>query len=420
MSSTAEQEWYLDKCGPFPILTPTSIDELCEYIRKAREASSAVFPLGGRTMLDFGLPPDREGQGLDLTQLSEVLDFPARDMTVTVQAGITIHELEQTLLEENLRLPIDVPLPNQATLGGAVAVNMSGSRRYGFGTLRDYVIGISTINDEGQQVKAGGRVVKNVAGYDLCKLHTGALGTLGIISQLTLKLKPIPETSVLVIQSLADDKLESLLNQIHQTRTRPVCVDVLNASAAKALNLSGDTPLPEGDWVIVLGFEESAETIRWQTQQIIAELATASLTSSDVRVHLACQPLWSALRDFPLLPEVQLSFKVNLLPHATAKLCQQLQHHPDEVLIQTHAGNGIIIGHVRELTLDRAKKLIQSIQQETKKASGNVVITRCPAEWKPELPIWGTPRNDAFLMRTIKEKLDPQRIFNPGRFIEGL
>src|SRR5262249_39620905 len=148
--------------------------------------------------LNFGLPPTRPGIAVDLRGLAQVIDYPARDMTITVQAGVTLAQLREVLAAENQRLPIDVPRAEQATLSGALAANVSGPRRYGFGTLRDYVIGISVVNDEGQEVKAGGRVVKNVAGYDLCKLHIGALGTLGIITQVTLKLKPRPEETALV------------------------------------------------------------------------------------------------------------------------------------------------------------------------------------------------------------------------------
>ncbi len=127
-----------------------------------------------------------------------MIDYPARDMTVTVQAGITLAALQKLLATEKQRLPVDVPRADRATLGGVLAANVSGPRRFGFGTLRDYVIGITTINDEGQETKAGGRVVKNVAGYDLCKLHIGALGTLGIISQVTLKVRPMPEATTLL------------------------------------------------------------------------------------------------------------------------------------------------------------------------------------------------------------------------------
>src|SRR5260370_6777693 len=143
-------------------------------------------------------------------------------MTVTVRAGITLAGLRDLLAGEKQRLPVDVPHADRATLGGALAVNVSGPRRFGFGTLRDYVIGISTINDEGQETKAGGRVVKNVAGYDLCKLHIGALGTLGIITQATLKVRPLPEAQALLTLGCDSANLGSLLDRLHASRTRPV------------------------------------------------------------------------------------------------------------------------------------------------------------------------------------------------------
>src|SRR6266852_1093812 len=220
-----EPETYtIDDFGPLSAAQPRSAAELCDLVRRAAAEGSAIYPLGGRTMLNFGLPPSKPGIAVDLSHLHQVLDFPARDMTITVQAGITIRRLQEITAAENLRLPIDVPLADRATLGGAIATNTSGPRRYGFGTLRDYVIGISVINDEGQETKAGGRVVKNVAGYDLCKLHVGALGTLGVISQVTLKLKPLPEEKALVYFACDADAVPPLLNLLHRSRTRPVCV----------------------------------------------------------------------------------------------------------------------------------------------------------------------------------------------------
>src|SRR5437764_7903752 len=132
-------------------------------------------------------------------------------MTVTVQAGITVAKLQETLAAEGQWLPVDVPRPERATLGGAVALNKSGPRRLGYGTLRDYVIGISFVTDDGREVKAGGRVVKNVAGYDLMKLQTGSVGTLGVITQLTLKVRPKPEASVPVTFGVASAALPGVL-----------------------------------------------------------------------------------------------------------------------------------------------------------------------------------------------------------------
>ena len=185
----------IDDFGPLTVVRPQSVADLGDVVRRAAAEQQALYPVGGGTMLGLGLPPSRPGWAVDLRSLNSVIDYPARDMTITVQAGVPIAELRRVLAAENQRLPVDVPHADRATLGGALATNVSGPRRYGSGTLRDYVLGLSTVNDEGQEVKAGGRVVKNVAGYDLCKLHIGALGTLGVITQATLKVRPIPEAA---------------------------------------------------------------------------------------------------------------------------------------------------------------------------------------------------------------------------------
>ena len=230
-----DNAYRIDDFGPLPVVQPQSVADLGELVRRAAAENQALYPIGGRTLLNVGLPPARPGIAVDVRALSQVIDYPARDMTITVQAGITVAQLQALLAAEKQRLPIDVPRADQATLGGVLAVNVSGPRRLGFGTLRDYVIGISTVNDEGQEVKAGGRVVKNVAGYDLCKLHIGALGTLGIISQVTLKLRPLPESKALVTFGCETAVLDRLLDHLHATRTRPVCVDLLNQAAVRAM-----------------------------------------------------------------------------------------------------------------------------------------------------------------------------------------
>src|SRR5262249_5991127 len=134
----------IDDFGPLPVARPASVPELGDLVRRAAATGEALYPVGGRTALGLGLPPSHPGTALDLTALDAVIDYPARDMTATVQAGIRLPELQRLLASENQRLPVDVPRPERATLGGALAVNASGPRRCGWGTLRDYVLGIST------------------------------------------------------------------------------------------------------------------------------------------------------------------------------------------------------------------------------------------------------------------------------------
>jgi glycolate oxidase FAD binding subunit len=348
--------------------------------------------------------------------IDQVIDYPARDMTITVQAGITIAKLNEILRGENQRLAVEVPLPDRATLGGAIAANASGPRRFGLGTLRDYVIGISVVNDLGQEVKAGGRVVKNVAGYDLMKLYTGSLGTLGIISQATLKLKPLSAASSLLVLPATLERLSAVLDMLNDSKTRPVCIELLDPRAIEAIggNVSGSA------WNLLIGYEDNAPSVAWQIQQLTKELP------GDLRNSLQqCTPaeeaaLWTKLTDFALWPDAQLTFKANLLPSATADFCKRASSLTPAPMAQAHAGHGIVYGHVRDLTIEQARSMLEVLGTAAATASGNLIVTRCPAAWKSVLPIWGRPSGDRILMKAIKAKLDPGNIFNPGRFVDGI
>jgi glycolate oxidase FAD binding subunit len=398
-----------------PVIRPATVAELGDRIRSTRSAGQAIFPLGGRTLLDIGLPPDRPGVGVDLRSLDAVIDYPARDMTVTVGAGLMLAQLQALLATENQRLPVDVPRSAESTLGGALAVNMSGPRRYGAGTWRDYVIGITTVNDEGKETKAGGRVVKNVAGYDLCKLHTGALGTLGIISQVTLKVRPRPEAQALVTIDCTSAALPRLLDALHTSRTRPICLDLVNDRAARAV-----AGLPVAPWVILVGFEDSATSVDWQVKQLQDEIAT--LPSIAVAVFVGAHPLWSALVEFLTPAEATLSFKANLLPSGVAAFCLAADARPEGLLLHAHAGSGVVRGHlVGDLTGSAPVAMLKELTAQVGQ-TGNLTLPRCPTAWKQTLPVWGRPLGTtaAWLMRQVKNRMDPDRLFNPGRFLDGI
>ncbi|MFK7779245.1 MAG: FAD-binding oxidoreductase, partial [Gimesia sp.] len=178
---------------------PASQIELSRFITDNSAASKKqLFPVGGRTSLAVCCPSILSGTQICTSQLNKVIDYPIRDMTITVEAGMRIDQLNEIISAEGQRLPIDVPQSNRATLGGVIATNTSGPKRFSSGTIRDYVIGISAIDGKGNLFKSGGRVVKNVAGYDLKKMLVGSLGTLAVISQVSLNLRPKPETMCMV------------------------------------------------------------------------------------------------------------------------------------------------------------------------------------------------------------------------------
>jgi len=392
----------------FPIVAPASVQDLGDLIRHASVKGEAIYPVGGRTMIDLGGIPTKTGTVVDLRQWKQVIDYPARDMTITVQAGITIAELRKILNAERQHLPIDVPFPEQATLGGAIAANASGARRFGLGTLRDYVIGISVVNDEGVEIKGGGRVVKNVAGYDLMKLYTGSLGTLGIISQVTLKLKPLSEATAWLALPASLNEAPAVLETLHATRTRPIAIDYLD----------GGVVPPDGCFYI--GFEDNAKAVAWQIEQLRKELPEPVNGRLRELTGDLLEKTLGTLRDFALRPDACLTFKANVVPSAMVDFCKQAIAFLPTPLLQAHAGNGIVIGHFTQLTLDQARTFLEKFGALASSVHGNLIVTRCPADWKSTLSLWGRPSPDRILMKAVKEKLDPKNVFNPGRFVDGI
>jgi glycolate oxidase FAD binding subunit len=407
---------HIDGFGPLPIVRPGSVADLCELVRQAAADGQALYPVGGGTQLDFGLPPTKLGTAVDLCGLDHVIDYPARDMTITVQAGITIGRLWSELRKEGQQLPVDIPLADTATLGGAVATNISGPRRFGHGTFRDYVIGISVVNDRGEEVKGGGRVVKNVAGYDLMKLYTGSLGTLGIITQLTLKVKPLPEAVAAIAAPCPPDLLDSVLNRVlPATATRPTMIGVANAPAAAMLGSEAK------GFLLVVGFEEKSTTVQWQVNRLMQELpAELRATDSEFQGDLA-SGLFQRWTDFPLDPAGGLTFKANMVPAATAEFFRKADGLDPRPALIAHAGNGIVIGRwTDDIGPERAKERLDALAGWATASGGNVVVLRCPSAWKTVVPVWGRSTPDRVLMRAVKDKMDAGRVFNPGRFVDGI
>jgi len=400
---------------------PSDVLEACEIIKQSAANLDAIVPSGSGSKMNIGYAPSRKGVVLGTKNLNKVIDYPARDMTVTVQAGILIKDLKEMLGKENQRLPIDDPYPANSSLGGLLATNTSGPRRFGWGTLRDYVIGISILNDEGVETKAGGRVVKNVAGYDFCKLHTGALGTLGIISQVTLKVRPNPEASAFLLLTLNLANVESVLDRIHNTKTRPVAVELLNKNALqhplfKHLAVTSD-------YGIFIGFEHSAEAVKWQTETLANELADVPNSKIEIMNAPSDSALWQALGEFQAarISGCPLTFKANIPSAKVASWCALATDTIPGVSLQAHAGSGIVFGHIPEgVSRQVAFTSIDILLQKAVRYQGNLVLPYCLPEWKADFPVWGQTRPDVKVMRKVKESLDPKALFNPGRFVDRI
>jgi glycolate oxidase FAD binding subunit len=388
---------------------PASADELAEALHAADQAGQAVAPVGGGTQLDLGSPPMREDVALRTTALDRVVEYEPADLTVTVEAGMRFGDLQARLREQGQFLALDPAVEPEATIGGVLATNVSGPLRFAYGTARDLVIGTRVANPDGTLTRAGGRVVKNVAGYDLNKLYIGSLGTLGVIVEVSFKLAPLPPaTATLVGQFESADEVRTVASSVLHSPLSPLAMELLGGGAAEAAGL------PRG-YVVVFrlgGYEAAVE-------RQVRDLGALLVGHGGVRLEVA-GTTWddlarvrvSAMRQALVLkcavPIAQSTALVDLLERELADL------HP---AVWAHAGNGVAYASCTApsdpATLARLREQVRALGD-----NASLVVQRCP----PDLQVdrWGDPGASLALMRAIKAKLDPRNTLNPGRYVGGI
>ncbi|HEY4307823.1 MAG TPA: FAD-binding oxidoreductase [Pirellulales bacterium] len=395
---------------------PASQQEMVEVISRATADSTPIYPIGAGTGLSIGLPSRKQGWGLATTNLTQVIDFPARDMTITVESGITMQALDTELAAQGQRLPIDVPQRATATLGGVVATATSGPRRFGQGTIRDYVIGITAVDGRGVSFKAGGRVVKNVAGYDFCKLLTGSRGSLAVITQLTLKLRPVAEATAFVVCDIGEfEAAEPLMAALGTSRTAPVAIELLagpeweHDAALGSITSSIRARL-------VVGFEGTPPEVDWQKAQLLREWRDLGARETRVVEGSAGDALWSRLAEFPTGDEPALVVKASIQSSAVARFLQTAATLDGKCSLQAHAGNGIVYVKFQEFSAaDALNVLVRGLQPAAVKAGGHATVYSCASGIElTHQAVWGPRTSDTALMAAVKKQLDPHGLFNPG------
>ncbi|MFV0444847.1 MAG: FAD-binding oxidoreductase [Planctomycetaceae bacterium] len=392
-------------------LRPVSIGEVERLIAsRATQPGSQLKVAGGRTTFAGLAVHERSAETLVLTGLNRVVDYPARDMTITVEAGLRVADLQQRLLEQGQTLPIDMAEPHRATIGGAIASNASGPGRFGYGTFRDYLIGVRAVDGRGRLFAAGGRVVKNVAGYDLCKLLVGSQGRLAAIVEVTLKLRPIPESRRVLWLPLADwNQAEAALERLVSTATRPVAVELLTPLAAQHMTRDAKLDLPHSQPVLCLVFDGARRETDWQAQTVTHEFRPLTSSPSELDAESG-QALWTSLTEYQTASDDPLTFRAGLRPSGVVAVLQTASNH--QIAAQAHAASGVIVGHFPDSCANPAavSQLLNVLQTPVVAAAGRLSILRCDPEWRPQLP---TPLQlpQAEIERSIKATLDPHCLF---------
>jgi len=384
------------------IAEPNDEHQLASVLSLANEARIAVVPRGGATKLDWGNPPQKADLILSTARLNRIVEHAWADLTVTVEAGCKLQSLQNALAQHGQRLAFDGLWPEGATIGGVLSTNDSGALRLRFGALRDLIIGVTIALPDGTLASSGGKVVKNVAGYDLPKLVTGASGTLGVITRAVFRLHPLPRAAR-TFSFTAENSLAMRQNILGIQDSH------LAHTSLQVRCSSGELPAAD------ILFEATDAGLAAQESQLRKLLGSARVEQSSQNVWNARQDLWNSPINGALLA------KISLLPTDIAKTLDSLKSLCDSrklewgiVLQATGIGMLQLAGD-----LDQVAAAVELLRSELQSRSGALVVLRRPPELN-SIDTWGNAGDSVSLMRAVKHQLDPKNTLNPGRFVGGI
>jgi glycolate oxidase FAD binding subunit len=421
--------YVVDGRTPCGVVLPGSADEVARVVRAAAVAGVPVVPWGGGTQMSRGTPPRDGALVVGLRRLGRILEHEPGDLTATAEAGITLDALQAALGTGGQWLPLDPSAPGAATLGGVLAANAAGPRRQGYGTARDLVIGMRVVAADGQLIRAGGKVVKNVAGYDLVKLYIGSLGTLGIIVDATLKLRPRPEAEGACWATFASlDAAAGAAVMLAGSELGPAALTLLDARAADACAPVVGLPAAAAPAVLV-AFDGLARAVAWEGAEAARRLRAAGARAVEALDTGGTARALGAVRETRrLLASPVAIATVGVLPAEVGAYLEAAQTTAQaggfELAAVAHAGHGMVTlvlapgGAPRPAAATAA--VLAAWRDAARARSGHLAVEWAPLGVREACPVWDPPGPDVALMRGLKARLDPQGVLNPGRFVGGI
>ena len=399
---------------PEAAVFPGSVDEVRAVVALAADADLPVIAWGGGTASAAGMPAPRPGLVLGLRRLDRILEHEPGDLTVTVEAGCTIAALQSALRARGQWLSLDPPDAARATIGGVLAANASGPRRQLYGTMRDLVIGVVVVTADGALVRGGGKVVKNVAGYDLPKLFVGSCGTLGVIVEVTVKLRPRPDDERLV--AIGFDRLKDAgagVRALMASDLIPNAIELLDAEALRALGMKGAAAL-------VLGFDGIAEQVAWQVEEVHRILPGEP-------PRAVAPEAWTALGNAAgaAFAAPAAIMRLCVLPTQVADAMEQgaavARARGLGSAWSAHAGVGVVTGSLAARSAGDDMAAVVAVLREwrgiARSCAGYAVLDSAPLAVKEAVGVWDDAGAAGRIMQRIKRELDPRAILNPGRFV---
>lgn len=397
----------VDGLVPGATMSPSSVAAAAADLGRCYEEGLAVIPQGGRTQIGLGAVPRRYDVAFSTSGFARLLEHEPADLTCRVEAGMRLGDLQAVLNKHGQRLPLDPPHQEDATVGGVLAANTNGLGRGRYGTVRDWVIGITVIYpvaNPARVARAGGKVVKNVAGYDLMKLHIGALGTLGLIAEVNFKVQTLPEASADMLARF--DTPAAALGCGHGLALGylvPAAMAVLNREALGQCGVTAPWP-----WILAVRLEGYQAEVAAARDRIAAAVKEAGGNVED-----EAPGFWDAARAWPAPPSPAVVLRAATSLTGVPRLVGAVGK---DASLMAQPGVGVV--HVRPEP-GRAETVVTGLRAALG-VGGSVVLERATAAEKASLDVWGPPPAGFAVMQGLKASLDPRGILNPGRFVGGL
>lgn len=408
----------LDGFAPRLLITPASAEEVSAVLRVANEFQLSVLPVGGATRLSIGTIPDHIDVALSTARLNQVESYDPGDLTIGLASGVTIAEVEKLVAANQQVLPLDVARAETATIGGVLASSDFGPLKHSFGGSREFCIGVHFVTGDGRFGKGGGRVVKNVAGYDMMKLLIGSYGTLGIITSANFKLFPAArQLFTFAAEFTTLDEAIDFRNHIVRSPLSPLALELLSTRAHEYLGLgTGDR------WTVLLRAGGSDAVLRRYRSELGTAVAREFTAAEDVS-------LWKEVRNFGERITSRhanaMLIEAHLPQSAVAKACESAERVAlDDNFLFIAVGRcasasmlfAFVPISVHPPSAMEYVSAISALRAELPRDSA-AIVTRCPSEVKRHVSVWGQSTNDLAAMRAVKQALDPKDVLNRGRFL---
>lgn len=406
----------IDGIVPQLVVSPGSAAELSRLLSYANAERLAVAPRGGGTQLDLGNRMERLDVVIDMSDINQVIQHNSADLTLAVEAGITLHSLRTALAAKGQFLPLDAPLPQRATIGGTLAAGVSGPLKWQYGSARDLVIGMKVAQADGRITQSGGNVVKNVSGYDMARLHVGGLGTLGIITEVSFKLTPLPrqEATLLAQFDSSEDCLEAALG-IFNSGVMPIALTTFNRNAAiRARHMDK----VNREFALAVRLGGRPRTLKRMENEAFSVIRKRTDQVNSLEDEAA--ELWSELADFghSYGEEAMMSARVATLPNHLDKAIEALSSHGNPAIV-AQPGYGMMNAHWFGDDAEM-NECISDARDAVHILGGSLIVERSPLEVKGGIDVWDYTGKSIETMRRLKAQYDPNGILNPNRFAGGI